>query len=112
MTISRKNLDGLAETLSQDEAIGPCHVEHDNGRYTLISEGGHRRELLYGRTKRELFDLMHAMALGMRIARAFRDLSDERDRAARKLEYLEEQMSREAHPAGKGAYSDRGSDHL
>ena len=63
--VTRRNLDGFAETLSRD--IGPCYVEHSTGHYTLFAQGG-SRELLHGRTKSELFDQMHAMALGLRIA--------------------------------------------
>lgn len=85
MTVSRRNLEGFAEMLSRDV---PCYVEWGNGRYTLYAEGGHR-ELLCGGSRRELFDLMHAMVMGMNLVR--------------------EKVSREAHPAGKGAYFDRGS---
>jgi len=68
MTTTRADMDGFATRLGQD--LGKrFYVEPSSSGYSLYEEldpGAH--EVLFGRTKGELWDLMHAFAEGVRYA--------------------------------------------
>lgn len=61
--VTRRNLDGFAETLNRYLPGARFHVEHTSAGFTLYAHDG-RTEVLFGRSKRELFDLMHAWCDG------------------------------------------------
>lgn len=65
-TVTKSNLDGFARTLESYYLETDLHVEHTASGWTLYAEG-QSVELLFGRTKAELFDLMHAFAHGLRV---------------------------------------------
>jgi hypothetical protein len=64
--VTKGNLDGFAHTLETYYLETDLAVEHTASGWTLYAERG-SVELLFGRTKAELFDLMHAFAHGLRV---------------------------------------------
>jgi hypothetical protein len=61
---TRKQLDGLCDQLNR-QGVGRFYVEGSTGwnLYEELSPGAH--DVLYGRTKSELWDKMHAFLAGI-----------------------------------------------
>jgi len=70
MFTSTENLAGMLRRVIAElpEEARPLHVEKTPSGFFLYARGG-AKELLFGKTKDDLYERMAAMLLGMRIER-------------------------------------------